>query len=163
MGGAGQKRGMGGGGGGGETKRKERRGVQTCVIRAENGRTRQLLEKKEEEHGHTECPRASHLTVVLTRVGPDCGSVQPLYRLTSCVSMLAEITCRDVHVSHSMVNKQQSSKAIREELRVPEQRSDVLLEHVAALQTHTCTHSAHRPSGSSLAAWRETPRCCWSL
>lgn len=46
MGGAGQKRGMGGGGGGGETKRKERRGVQTCVIRAENGRTRQLLEKK---------------------------------------------------------------------------------------------------------------------
>lgn len=26
---------------------------------------------------------------VLTRVGPDCGSVQSLYRLTSCVSMAA--------------------------------------------------------------------------
>ena len=79
-----------------EREREERR--TTCVIKAQNEKAASCLEKR----------RRAILCVsiflsvrsyrcVLTRVGPDCGRVQPLYRLTSCVSMLAKShaeTCR---------------------------------------------------------------------
>lgn len=118
-------------------EREERH--KTCVIKAKKSSSRKLLSACKGKgavlqggDSHTVCFKGTpasvilvkvtvvawHLTVVLgfvlTRVGPDCGSVQPLYRLTSCVSMLAKShakTCRQ-----SQHNKPQSRNAIQEEL-----------------------------------------------
>lgn len=51
------------------------------------------------------CDLTVVLGCVLTRVGPDCGSVQPLYRLTPCVS-----TCKDMPLvtAETQTLKQQS-------------------------------------------------------
>lgn len=54
-----------------------------------------------------------NLTVVLTRVGPDCGSVQALYRLTSCVLHVGKNHMQRHAVSLCINNKQKSSCAIQ--------------------------------------------------
>lgn len=109
--------------GGRETERGKRKGVKRASLELKRSTKAMLCLRRgllAEMQATPNCVPAwcdvmwSYRCVrfVLTRVGPDSSSVQPLYRLASCVCMLAKqnktkktITCKDMPVSHGIANR----------------------------------------------------------
>lgn len=83
--------------GAGQKRKREERRI-TCV----NSREEQKTESRTRV---CVCVCSYRCECVLAGVRPDCSSVQSLYRLTSCVSVTTEATCRDMPLVRASGNK----------------------------------------------------------
>lgn len=91
----------------GKRKRSHGSGWGGWLGKERRGAKRALLKPKTREQESWFCSAGRGAAVreggslwsyrcALTWVRPDCGSVQPLYRRTSCVSTSAKTTCKDM-------------------------------------------------------------------